>query len=44
MQGVIEVAKRCKGAERIVVILPDNVRNYMAKFIDPAWVVANGVA
>jgi cystathionine beta-synthase len=44
MQGVIEIAKRCKGGERIVVVLPDNVRNYMAKFIDPAWMAANGLS
>jgi cystathionine beta-synthase/cysteine synthase A len=37
MQGVLEIAKHCKGGERIVVILPDNVRNYMSKFLDPAW-------
>ena len=43
MQGVLEVARRCKGGERIVVVLPDNVRNYMSKFIDPAWMKAHGV-
>jgi len=37
IQGVLEIAKECKGGERIVVILPDNVRNYMSKFLDPAW-------
>ena len=37
MQGALEVAKECRGGERIVVILPDNVRNYMSKFLSPAW-------
>ena len=37
MQGALEIAKECKGGERIVVILPDNVRNYMSKFLDPKW-------
>lgn len=37
MQGALEIAKRCRGGERIVVILPDNVRNYMSKFLSPAW-------
>ena len=37
MQGVLEIAKECKGGEQIVVILPDNVRNYMSKFLDPKW-------
>jgi cystathionine beta-synthase/cysteine synthase A len=43
MQGVLEIAKRCRGGERIVLILPDSVRNYMAKFIDPAWLKANAI-
>lgn len=37
IQGALEIAKGCKGGERIVVILPDNVRNYMSKFLDPNW-------
>lgn len=37
MQGALEIARRCKGGERIVVILPDNVRNYMSKFLSPEW-------
>jgi cystathionine beta-synthase len=42
MQGVFEIAKECSGGERIVVVLPDNVRNYMSKFIDPAWMQERG--
>jgi cystathionine beta-synthase len=37
IQGALEIAKECKGGERIVVILPDNVRNYMSKFLSPTW-------
>jgi cystathionine beta-synthase len=37
MIGAIEVAKECKGGERIVVILADSIRNYMSKFLVPAW-------
>jgi len=44
MQGVLEIARRCKGGERIVVILPDNVRNYMSKFLDPLWRAEKGMA
>ena len=44
MQGALEVAKRCKGGERIVVVLPDNVRNYMTKFLDPEWMAAKEIA
>ncbi|WP_038473345.1 pyridoxal-phosphate dependent enzyme [Fimbriimonas ginsengisoli] len=43
MQGALEIAKRCKGGERIVVILPDNVRNYMSKFLDPVWRAERGL-
>jgi hypothetical protein len=43
MQAALEVAKGCKGGERIVVILADSVRNYMSKFLDPAWMSANGL-
>lgn len=43
MQGALEIAKRCKGGERIVVILPDNVRNYMSKFLDPEWMAEKGI-
>ncbi len=43
MQGVLEIAKECKDGERIVVILPDNVRNYMSKFLDPKWRAEKGV-
>ncbi len=37
MQAVFEIAKRCKGGERIVTILPDSVRNYLSKFISDDW-------
>lgn len=37
MIGAMEIAKQCKGGERIVVILADSIRNYMSKFLSPAW-------
>jgi cystathionine beta-synthase len=37
MWGALQIAKECKGGERIVVLLPDGVRNYMSKFLNPAW-------
>jgi cystathionine beta-synthase len=43
MQATMEIAKECKGGERIVVILADNVRNYMSKFLDPEWMQLNGI-
>lgn len=42
--AALEIAKKCKGGERIVVILADSVRNYMSKFLDPAWLVDKGLA
>ncbi|MFN8220797.1 MAG: pyridoxal-phosphate dependent enzyme [Fimbriimonadales bacterium] len=42
MMAVLDVAKQCKGGERIVVVLPDSIRNYMSKFLDPAWLAAHG--
>lgn len=44
LAGVLEVAKQCKGGERIVTLLPDSIRNYMTKFLDPEWLVANGIS
>jgi len=43
MQGVFEIAKKCMNGERIVVILPDGVRNYMGKFVDPKWMESQGL-
>jgi len=43
IQGVLEIAKSCKAGERIVVILPDSVRNYMSKFLSPAWRAEKGL-
>lgn len=42
MMATLEVAKQCTGGERIVVVLPDSIRNYMSKFLDPAWLAAHG--
>lgn len=42
LQAVMEVAKQCKGGERIVVILPDSIRNYMTKFLSDEWMQENG--
>lgn len=37
MIGAMEIAKECKGGERIVVIFADSIRNYMSKFLVPEW-------
>jgi cystathionine beta-synthase len=38
----VEMAKKYGPNKRIVTILPDSVRNYMTKFLDQAWMRANG--
>ena len=42
MWGAVEVAKRVGPGKRIVVILPDSVRNYMTKFMDDQWMKESG--
>lgn len=37
MWAAMELAKEMPKGSRIVVILPDSVRNYMTKFMDDAW-------
>ena len=40
--AAIEMAKKYGPGKRIVVLLPDSVRNYMTKFMDPMWMKENG--
>jgi cysteine synthase len=42
--GAIEVAKRAKEGERIVVVLPDSIRNYLTKFVCNNWMGSYGFA
>lgn len=35
--GALQAAKQLKAGQKCVVILPDNVRNYMTKFLDDDW-------
>ncbi len=44
MWGAIQAAKELKLTKehRVVVILPDSVRNYMTKFLSDEWMVENG--
>ena len=39
-----KIAEKYGPDKRIVVILPDSVRNYMTKFMDDAWMRENGFA
>ncbi|CAG8622286.1 11800_t:CDS:2 [Ambispora leptoticha] len=42
MWAALQVAKTLKKGQRIVVIMPDNVRNYMTKFLNDNWMKENG--
>ncbi|MFT5050429.1 MAG: cystathionine beta-synthase, partial [Chlamydiales bacterium] len=44
MWAALEIAKREGKGTRIVVVLPDSVRNYMTKFLDDQWMKENGFA
>lgn len=40
--AAMQVAKELPAGARVVVILPDSVRNYMTKFVDDAWMRQHG--
>ena len=42
--AALQVGKRMEKGQRLVVILPDSVRNYMTKFIDDVWMRQHGFA
>jgi len=42
MWAALQVARKEGPGKRIVVILPDSVRNYMTKFVDDQWMKENG--
>lgn len=41
MHAAIQIAKTMKKGERLVVVLPDSVRNYMSKFLNDEWMIEN---
>jgi cystathionine beta-synthase len=40
--AAIEICREMKAGQRVVVLLPDSVRNYLTKFIDDAWMRRSG--
>jgi cystathionine beta-synthase len=42
--AAVQMGKKYGPNKRIVTLLPDSVRNYMTKFLDDAWMRANGFA
>ena len=43
LYAALEIARECKGGERIVIILADSVRNYLSKFLSPQWMREQGM-
>jgi hypothetical protein len=42
MAAAVKVAKGLEAGKRVVVLLPDSVRNYMSKFLNDDWMVESG--
>jgi cystathionine beta-synthase len=42
MWAAMQVGKEMKAGQRLVVVLPDSVRNYMTKFVDDGWMKQHG--
>ncbi len=40
--AAMQVCKRMEKGQRVVVILPDSIRNYLTKFADDTWMRRNG--
>ena len=41
--AALHAAKNLKAGQKCVVILPDSVRNYLTKFVDDKWMMANNM-
>ena len=39
MQAALDIAKGLDSDKRVIVILPDSVRNYMTKFLSDQWMI-----
>jgi cystathionine beta-synthase len=42
MWAALQVARELPEGARVVVLLPDSIRNYLTKFVDDAWMRRNG--
>ena len=40
--AALQVGREFKAGQRIVVILPDSIRNYLSKFVDDGWMRQHG--
>lgn len=42
--AALQVGRSMKPGQRLVVLLPDSIRNYLTKFVDDTWLRRNGMA
>ncbi len=42
MWGALQAAKTLQAGQKCLVILPDNIRNYLTKFVSDDWMITNG--
>lgn len=40
--AALKAARTLKKNQKCVVVLPDSIRNYLSKFVDDKWMIANG--
>ncbi len=40
--AALQVCKQMKAGQRVVVVLPDSIRNYLSKFVSDAWMRQHG--
>jgi len=41
-KAALDIAKELGPGKRVVVVLPDSIRNYMTKFLSDDWLYENG--
>lgn len=42
LTAALEIAKDIPEGKRVVIVLPDGIRNYMTKFVSDHWMEARG--
>jgi cystathionine beta-synthase len=43
MVAAIKAARNLKKGQKVVVIIPDSIRNYLTKFVSDHWMEAKGL-
>lgn len=42
MWAAVQLCKQLPADKRVVVVLPDGIRNYMTKFVSDGWMIEKG--